>query len=154
VQPLSDVHSNDDWRSPAADYLLGQVEQPGIRRAKAAGVFVEGRQGWFVIHVQPLAAGSPRLLDKRLNQCAADALPLIARVDGCVQYEGVGPAVPAGVREPNQGRAVEGAHPGEAVVLQPVLPRLRSAARPAERAGLQVRQRLIIDGEAETQFQS
>jgi len=130
------------------------VEQPGIRRAKAAGVSVEGRQVWFVIHVQPLAAGSPRLLDERLNQCAADALPLIARVDGCVQYEGAGPAVPACVREPNQGRAVEGAHPGEAVVLQPVLPRLRSAAGAAEGAGLQVRQRLIIDGEAETQFQS
>jgi len=138
---------------PQADHLLDQVKQTGVRGPEAASVLIKRLQMGFIVDVQPLAACGGGLIGEGLHERTSDASPLVVRVHDGVQNEGVGPAVPASVDEPDERVDVEGADPAQTVLLQPVLPGLHSAQGGAEGSSVQVRHRLVVDGEANTQVQ-
>lgn len=86
----------------ADDRLLGQVKQTGVCSPEAAGVLIERLQVGFVVDVQPLAARGGGLIGEGLHEGASDASPLVAGVHGGVQGEGMGPAIPASMDEPDE----------------------------------------------------
>ena len=84
---------------------------------KPHGAEIEGAQILLEVDVEPLAAGGAALPLGHVEQATADARVLpVARDDG-VDDEGVHPAVPGHVDEPDQTCGLEGADPSQAVTL-------------------------------------
>ncbi len=71
-----------------------------------------------------------------------------------VEEDGVGATVPAHVDEADQGLAIEGADPGQAVPCQAQLPWTDHRGSSAKRERMQMGQRLVVDRKADAQVKS
>src|SRR5699024_6230960 len=104
------------------------------------------------VDVQPLDVARPALLDRVQHEGAADAGPLVGRMDHDVEQEGVTAAVGDDVAEPDQLRPAAGGDPAKGVALEPLGPGrdapVAVEARRVQRGELPVVD-LLAPGEAE-----
>ena len=92
-----------------------QLHEAGVRRHEAARAKVERPEMIVEVDVQPLAAGSPSLLDGDFDEPGPDPLPPGPAGDDCVEDERVRAAIPRDVHEPHELASLPGTHPAEAV---------------------------------------
>lgn len=117
---------------------------------EAAGVQVEGLQVGLEVDVEPGAAGGTGFVGSGSDQGPTYALAAVGGVDGGVENEGVGAAVPGDLDEADQLVVVEGADPGEGVAIQAGSPRLNGDLLPAEGQRVQSGQFKVVHGEADS----
>src|SRR5437899_3212604 len=94
--------------------LLLQGDESGVGRAKSASVEVKRPEVRFKIHMEPLAAGFFRPINRLPYQGLCNALALESRRHHRVQNKCVHPTIPRDVNEPNQLPRTTGTHPAEA----------------------------------------
>ena len=133
----------------ATERSVDTLSSPASVALNPAGVTVERVQVRLVVDVEPLAAGRPHLLDKRLHELFAHSSPLIAGVDDGVEKERVQAPVPASVDEADERVLVEGPNPAEAVSTQPLGPGQDLTRRVPESNRMEPRQADVIDRKAD-----
>ncbi len=101
------------------------------------------------VDVKPRAARLVSCASRSTNQLDSNALVTVLSVDDRVQHEGVSPAVPGDVDEPDQSAGVERLHPGQAVCFEPLAPRQYLELVGLEGGLVQLRELDIVDTRAQ-----
>lgn len=106
-----------------------QRDESGSRFPEPAGAETERAKGRLEVDVEPCAARRAAPLGGGTDEGGSHAVATAPLCHHGVQHEGVDPAVPGDIDEPDQLRAVPCTHPPETVPLQPAPP-----VRPPDRA--------------------
>lgn len=93
--------------------LLFQGDEPSVRRAESAGVEVKLPEMRVKIHMEPLAGGIFRPINRLPYQRLCNALALESRRHHGVENKRVNPAIPCDVNEPDELPQMAGTYPAE-----------------------------------------